>query len=463
MTQIRVRFAPSPTGSIHIGTARTALFNWLFARKTGGTFVLRIEDTDKQRNTQAALEDLLSNLRWLGIDWDEGPEVGGDYGPYFQSQRGEIYQSYLQKLREAGRAYEKDGATYFKLQGERYTEYDDYQKAEVEKVRTEPVVIDDIIRGQVTRREERDFVIVRSNGDPSFHFVNVVDDIAMGITHVLRGEDHLSNTSKHVELYKAFGIATPRYAHMPMILKDPALGKGKMSKRDRGALIEDYRSRDFLPEAVFNFIALLGWSPKDDQEVFSIAELVERFDLKDLQKAGARFDEKKMAHINFEHMKRLPLDRYLEPASSALRKAGLVDDTTDSSYLRAALGICQQKINRFEDLPAFSAYFFKDDYPIDEKAQAKLFKRADAKQRIQEATQALQPIADWNASAIEAVLQDLATQKELKIFAYFPLLRFAVSGVGGGPDLLPMLEILGKDRVVARLKALQDRLATTHS
>ncbi|MBK1880455.1 glutamate--tRNA ligase [Pelagicoccus mobilis] len=454
MSQVRVRFAPSPTGSTHIGTARTALFNWLYARKTGGKLVLRIEDTDKERNTDAALQELLNGLKWLGLNWDEGPEVGGEVGPYFQSQRGDIYQEYLQKLKDAGRAYEKDGAIFFKLEGERYTEYDDYHKADVEKVKTQPVVIEDIIRGNVTRREERDFVIVRSNGDPSFHFVNVVDDITMGITHVLRGEDHLPNTSKHVELFKAFGVKPPVYAHMAMILKDPKVGKGKMSKRDKGALIEEYQNRDFLPEAVVNFIALLGWSPKDDQEVLSIDELIERFDLKDLQKAGARFDEKKMSHINFEHMKRLPADKYLPPAISALSKAGLVDDSTDQDYLKRVLELCQQKIDSFEALPSFSAYFFSDDYTVDPKTEKKLLKRADAAERIQEAIPALEGLETFDAASIETAIQALADEKELKIFAWFPLLRFAVSGVGGGPDLLPMLETLGRDRVVSRLKKL---------
>lgn len=458
MTQVRVRFAPSPTGSTHIGTARTALFNWLYARKTGGTFVLRIEDTDKERNTQAALDELLSGLKWLGMNWDEGPEVGGDCGPYFQSQRTDLYKEYLQKLLDADRAYEKDGAIFFKLIGERYTEYDEYHKAEIEKVRTEPVVIDDIIRGKVTRREERDFVIFRSNGDPSFHFVNVVDDIAMGITHVLRGEDHLSNTSKHVELFNAFGVTPPIYAHMPMILKDPSQGKGKMSKRDKGALIEEYQQRDFLPEAVVNFIALLGWSPKDGQEVLSIEELIERFDIADLQKAGARFDEKKMSHINFEHMKRLPIDRYLPPAKSALGKAGLVNDSTDETYLASVLQICQEKINSFEDLPAFAAYFFTEDYAEDEKTGQKLRKRADLSERIQEIIPVLENLDSFEAITLEQGIQKLADEKDLKVFAWFPILRFAVSGVGGGPDLLPMLEVLGQQKVVSRLKKFQASL-----
>ncbi len=458
MSTVRVRFAPSPTGSTHIGTARTALFNWLYARKVGGTFILRIEDTDRERNTQAALDELISGLKWLGIDWEDGPGVGGPYGPYFQSERGAIYQQHLKILLDKGRAYEKDGAVFFKLEGERYTEYDEYLKAEVEKVRTQPVVINDLIRGRVERREERDFVISRSNGDPSFHFVNVVDDIAMKITHVLRGEDHLSNTSKHVELFNAFGIEPPLYAHMPMILKDPSQGKGKMSKRDRGSLIEEYQQRHFLPEAVVNFIALLGWSPKDGQEVLSIAELIERFDIKDIQKAGARFDEKKMAHVNFEHMKRLPIERYCEPAREALAKAGMVDDATDSAYLASVLRICQEKINSFEDLPAFAGYFFGSDYPSDPQVGEKLLGKPDAKERLQEAITALESVATWDEPSIEAAFRGLADAKGLKVFAWYPIVRYAVSGVGGGPDFLPMLAVLGQERVVARLKKLASGL-----
>lgn len=451
MSNVRVRFEPSPTGSVHIGTARTALFNWLYARKTGGKFVLRIADTDKERNTQAALEELLRVLRWLGLDWDEGPETGGDCGPYFQSQRGEVYQQYLKKLEDAGRVYEKDGAIFFRLEGERYTEYDEYHKAEIEKVRTEPVVIDDLIRGKVTRREERDFVLVRSNGDPGFHFVNVVDDISMGITHVLRGEDHLSNTSKHLELYKAFGATPPIFAHMPMILKDPSVGKGKMSKRDKGALIEEYEQRHFLPQVVVNFIALLGWSPKDGKEVLSLEELLERFELKDLQKAGARFDEKKMAHLNFEYMKSMPIADYAIYAKAALEKAGIIGDDIDSDYLSACLRICQEKIDSFENLPGFAAYFFTDDFAINEKAEKKALKNGDAISRIREIVPALESLENWSQDEIENAFKDIAASKGLKPFAWFPIVRFAVSGTNSGPDFLPMLEVLGKERVINRL------------
>lgn len=453
MENVRVRFAPSPTGSTHIGTVRTALFNWLFARKTGGTFVLRIEDTDAERNTQEALNELLEGLRWLGIDWDEGPEEDGSYGPYFQSQRDSIYQSYLQTLADKGRTYEKDGAIYFRLLGDRYTEFDKYLDEEVEKVKTEPVVIDDIIRGQVTRREERDFVLVRSNGAPSFHFVNVVDDIAMQISHVIRGEDHLSNTSKHMELYKAFEVEPPSFAHLPMILKNPKDGKGKMSKRDRGALISEYRERNFLPDAVRNFIALLGWSPKDDQEILGIEELIDRFDLKDVQKGGARFDEKKMSHLNFEYMKSLPIEEYEKAASKTLASSNLIDDTADSDYLRAVLELCRDKIDSFENLPAFSAYFFTDDFPVNEKALNKVWKKEGSRDRLAEIAPRFEALGEWSSSAIEGAFQQLSDETGEKTFAWYPVVRFAASGTNSGPDFLPMLELLGKERVLRRINA----------
>lgn len=453
MNSVRVRFEPSPTGSVHIGTARAALFNWLYARKTGGSFVLRIADTDKERNTQAALDELLRVLSWLGLDWDEGPEADGGFGPYFQSQRGDVYHEYLKKLEETDRVYEKDGAVFFKLEGERYTEYDSYHKAEIEKVRTEPVVIDDLIRGKVTRREERDFVLVRSNGDPGFHFVNVVDDISMGITHVLRGEDHLSNTSKHLELYKAFKATPPIFAHMPMILKDPKVGKGKMSKRDKGALIEEYQQRHFLPQAVVNFIALLGWSPKDGKEVLSIEELLERFEIKDIQKAGARFDEKKMSHLNFEYMKILPIDEYENSARKALKASNLIDEGVDGDYLRAVLELCREKIDSFENLPGFSAYFFSDEFSVNEKAERKVWSREGAADRLAEIAPRFESLDEWTEIAIENAFLQLANETGEKPFAWYPVVRFAVSGTNSGPDFLPMLELLGKERVLRRITA----------
>ena len=308
MSQVRVRFAPSPTGFFHIGSARTALFNWLYARHSGGVFILRIEDTDKERNNEAFLHLIYDSLSWLGLNWDEGPKVGacggGDFGPYRQSERGTIYKEYIGKLLAAGRAYEKDGAIWFKLLGERYEVFDEHRKKTVTKVKMPPVVIEDQIRGRVARMEDEDFVIVRSDGNPVFHLVNVIDDIAMQVTHIIRGEDHLSNTSKHVLLYEGFGVKPPIFAHIPLILRQN--GPGKMSKRDQGALVEEYQRRGYLPEALVNFLCLLGWNPGDDREKMPIAEIIRLFDLPGVNQSNARFDDKKLAHMNMLYVQALP-------------------------------------------------------------------------------------------------------------------------------------------------------------
>ena len=450
MSQVRVRFAPSPTGFFHIGSARTALFNWLYARHTGGKFILRIEDTDQARNTDEALRVLLEGMRWMGMDWDEGPEVGGEYGPYFQSQRQAIYNEYLQKLKDAGRTYEKDGAIWFKLEGERYTEYDDFKKADVEKVKAAPVVIDDAVRGRVERAEEMDFVIVRKDGNPVFHFVNVVDDIAMGITHVIRGEDHLSNTSKHVELFHAFGVQPPVFAHIPLILKES--GPGKMSKRDQGALIEDYEQRGFLAGAVRNYIALLGWNPKDEREKMDIDEIIELFDFSGINKGNARFDEKKLSALNTEYLRELPIETYTWLARPILHSAGVIEEDADEDYIQAVLKLCQGKARGLDDLADFCRYFFRDDFVLDEKTGAKIAKKADPKALIAEILPVLQALADFDADSLQAALEAHAASQGAKVFAYFPALRYALSGQGGGPDLLPMLAVLGQARVLERLK-----------
>src|ERR1039458_5654312 len=266
----RVRFAPSPTGYLHIGGARTALFNWLYARHTGGTFILRIEDTDAARNTQEAVNVILDGLRWLGLDWDEGPLTGdpvgrskGDFGPYFQSQRKDNYRRRVEGLLSKALAYEEQGAVKFKMD-------------------RAPIIIPDLVVGDVRReltdreQAEPDFVIVRSDGQPVFHLVNVVDDLEMNVTHVIRGEDHLSNTAKHIALFRAFGVQPPHYAHIPLILNPDG---AKMSKRDRGASLSSYAEEGYVPAAVVNYLCLLGWSPKKNREKMALAEVVEAFDL----------------------------------------------------------------------------------------------------------------------------------------------------------------------------------------
>ena len=450
MPSVRVRFAPSPTGFFHIGSARTALFNWLYARHSGGAFVLRIEDTDKERNTEESLQVLLNGMKWLGLDWDEGPDADGEFGPYFQSQRTAIYQEYLKKLQDAGRTYEKDGAIFFRLEGERYTEFDDYRKCEVEKVRAAPQVINDQVRGRVERAEEKDFVIFRSNGEPVFHFVNVVDDIAMGITHVIRGEDHLSNTSKHCELFRAFGVEPPVFAHIPLILKSS--GPGKMSKRDEGALIEDYEKSCYLPAAVRNYLCLLGWSPKDDQEIMTIDEIIDRFDFDGINQGNARFDEKKMAHINAEYIRQLPLETLAWMVSPILVREGLIDTSTDEDYIQDVLRVSQEKMTALNALPSLIGCFFTDDYPLDEKTRARIFKKGDHVARVREFLAEMDSMEDFSSESIDAYFEALAERNGFKKFEYFPVTRFAVSGTGGGPDLLPMLSVLGKERVKARLE-----------
>src|SRR5258707_786341 len=323
--KVRVRFAPSPTGFLHIGGARTALFNWLYARHTGGTFILRIEDTDVARNTQEAVDVILSGLRWLGLDWDEGPvssEVTapgrGSCGPYFQSQRRENYQRRVEALLSHGLAYEHGGAIKFKMSREPITIHD--------------VVVGDVKR-ELTDREQADpdFVIVRSDGQPVFHLVNVVDDLEMDITHVIRGEDHLSNTAKHIALFRAFGVEPPKYAHIPLILNSDGT---KMSKRDKGASLMTYLDEGYAPEAVANYLCLLGWSPKNNREKMSVAEVVEIFDLPQILRHNARFDMAKLDWLNGEYLREMDDDRFYELSIHALARAGIDTNKFDVNYVK---------------------------------------------------------------------------------------------------------------------------------
>jgi len=454
MSQVRVRFAPSPTGFFHIGSARTALFNWLYARHTGGTFVLRIEDTDHARNSEEFLNVIYDSLTWLGMTWDEGPKVGGAYGPYRQSERDHVYKEYLQKLNDAGRTYEKDGAIWFKLLGERYEVFDDHRQKTVTKVKAAPTVIEDQIRGHVERVEDEDFVIVRSDGTPVFHFVNVVDDIAMKITHVIRGEDHLSNTSKHVELFKAFGAPVPSFAHIPLILKQN--GPGKMSKRDQGALVEEYQRRGFLSEALVNFLCLLGWSPKDDSEKMPIKEIIERFDLPGVNQTNARFDEKKLAHMNMVYVLEQPADRFVALAQAYFDRQKVFAEGTAPTpeYFREVLLLSQPKIKSIEELPAYTSYFFREDFAYDEKARAKALGKGEPKVRLQE-LQALLATADFSSdAALEEAMKGLATSKGLGFGEYQSVARLAVSGTNVGPGITGIFRVLGRAKTLARIERL---------
>src|ERR1035437_5227627 len=339
--EIRVRFAPSPTGYLHIGGARTALFNWLFARHHGGKFILRVEDTDKSRNTEEAAAAIYEGLEWLGLDWDEGPHKGGEYGPYFQSERNHIYERYLQKLQESGHIFEDAGALRFRSPREH-------------------VLVKDLVCGEIdfdlTNPETHpDMTVRRPDGSWIFHFVNVVDDIEMKISHVARGEDHLSNTAKHIELYRCLGAPPPHFAHIALIHNKDG---SKMSKRDQGASVDYYIKKGYLAPAVRNYLCLLGWSPKDNREKIPIEEIVRIFDLKNVVRSNATFDPDKLHWLNGEYARELGEDEFIVKATTTLKAAGVALDKYPEEYVRTALQTCKGKINTFDELPAYGGFYF---------------------------------------------------------------------------------------------------------
>lgn len=317
------------------------------------------------------------------------------------------------------------------------------------KVSGEPQVIDDMVRGRVERKEDKDFVIFRSDGSPVFHFVNVVDDIEMGITHVIRGEDHLSNTSKHVELYKALGAAVPAFGHIPLILKSE--GSGKMSKRDTGALIEDYKKQDYMPESVRNYLCLLGWSPKDDREILDIAEIIDLFDLSGVTKSNARFDEQKMAYFNTEHLRQMDLDAFCSLALPILTEAKILPENVSDEYFKSVIKICQEKVRVMNELPDLVGYFFTDDFSVEEESRKKVFAKGDPVQRVEEFNAGLAGLTEYTEDSLGSMAKALAKEHGVKPGAYIQAVRLAVSGQAVGPGFYPMLLVLGKDKVTARL------------
>ncbi len=441
---IRVRFAPSPTGFLHIGSVRTALFNWLYARHTGGTFVLRIEDTDAARNTEQSLCTIFNGLRWLGLDWDEGPEKGGAFGPYLQSQRAEIYRRRIQELKDKGLAYERDGAVRFKMT-------------------RQPIEVPDLIAGSVVRplneteMLDPDFVIVRSDGNPVFHLVNVVDDIEMKITHVIRGEDHLSNTPKHIALFRAFGVEPPKYAHIPMILNPDGT---KMSKSDpdpakaRLASLQTYVEDGFVPEAVRNYLCLLGWSPKDNREILPIDDVIKLFDLPQILRNNARFDSSKLTWMNGEYIRAMALDRFIELARPFLKIEG---DAPAEPYVRTVLGLVKEKLKLLKELPDWTIYFFSDDYPFDPEAVKKSCSGPQTSERLLKLVGKFDGTSPWEAASLETALKALAAEMGVKTGELIHPCRVAVSGKSAGPSLYHMLEVLGRDRVLARLRRAAEK------
>jgi glutamyl-tRNA synthetase len=430
---VRVRFAPSPTGYLHIGGARTALFNWLYAKHTGGTFVLRVEDTDRARNTEVAAQAIYDGLRWLGLDWDEGPQAGGDCGPYFQSQREEIYQSYLERLRAVDRVYDDAGSVRFRFAREK-------------------VLMDDIICGHVeidmTNVETNpDMTIRRPDGSWIFHFVNVVDDIEMKISHVIRGEDHLSNTPKHLQLYRALDTNPPRFAHIPLILNRDG---SKMSKRDQGASLNTYIEGGYLPEAVRNYLCLLGWSPKDNREKLDLAEVVELFDLAKVHRKNAAFDLEKCTWLNGEYVRELSDERFQEMGRRALENAGIDLSQFSPEYTRVALETCKGKVRVFSELPAYGGFYFKDAVEYNPEGVAKHFV-PENKPRLEAVRAAFAGVESFDAANLETALKATAAGMGVKVGVLVHPTRLAVTGSNAGPSLYHLLEVLGKEKVLARL------------
>ncbi|MBL9130390.1 MAG: glutamate--tRNA ligase [Verrucomicrobiaceae bacterium] len=428
---VRVRFAPSPTGDLHVGGARTALFNWLFAKKNGGTFILRVEDTDGARNTAEAAAGIIKGLRWLGLDWDEGPEAGGDCGPYFQSQRKDIYDAYLAKLEAAGRVYtEENGAVRFKFS------------------RT-AITVHDLVCGDVTfaPTEEPDMTVRRPDGSYIFHFVNVVDDIEMRVTHVFRGEDHLSNTWKHIDLFNAFAATPPTYAHIPLILNPDGT---KMSKRDEGSAIEhSYMNAGYLPDAVFNYLCMLGWTPKSESEKLTRAELVALFDAEAIHSSNAKFDLKKSLWFNAQYLRELSAADLLRHARRFLTDKGL--SWTDDAMAAAAVHSVREKVSLLTELPEWVHYFFREDFPFEADVLAKLKAKPENAGLLKAASDSLAKAAEWSEQSVHDAVETAAKELGVKPGAMMPLLRFALSGQSRGPGVTTIAHLIGREKTVARI------------
>lgn len=476
MSNVRVRIAPSPTGFLHIGTARTALFNWLFARQHDGTFVLRVEDTDVERSTQEFADALCDGFHWLGIEWDEGPEFGdmpqkGGYGPYRQSQRAELHRAAAQRLLEEGKAYkcfytreeieamrEQKGA---ERPLHREGKWRNASEADIAAQGDAPYAIrfrvpegitgiDDLVQGKVSinNREIDDFVIVKPNGDPIFHLAVVADDGAMEISHVIRGEDHLSNTPRHVMLFEALGYPVPRFAHLPMVLTEQ--GK-KMSKRDQGANLLDWRRDGYLAETLVNYIAFLGWNPGDDRELFTKEELIEAFDLERVSKSNARFGMKRVQFLNGQHIRRLSVEDLKNRLVPVLEQAGFDTSSKPDDWLREMTAICQEKLATLTDIVRFADFFFVEPTEYEEKPVRKHWQQDDALERMQLIRDAVATAEPWSGDALKERFKALAEERDEGLGKFIHPTRLALTGKSVGPGLFELAGLLGRETCLDRI------------
>jgi nondiscriminating glutamyl-tRNA synthetase len=481
-SDIRVRYAPSPTGHLHIGNARTALFNYLFARNRGGKFIIRIEDTDKKRNIEGGEQSQLKYLQWLGIDWDESVDVGGEYGPYRQSERNHIYEQYNQELLEKGHAY-KCYCTEEELEAEREeqaarNETPQYsgrcrnlsaeQKEQFEKEGRQPSLrfkvpagkilkFDDMVKGDVSFESDGmgDFVIVKKDGTPTYNYAVVVDDHLMKISHVLRGDDHISNTPKQLVIYEALGWEPPVFGHMTLIVNE---SRKKLSKRDESIIqfIEQYEELGYLPEALFNFITLLGWSPSGEEEIYSKDEFIEIFDPARLSKSPALFDQQKLAWMNNQYMKKADLDRVIELALPHLIKAGKVSENRtaeEDAWVRGLISLYHDKMSFGAEIVEMSDLFFRDEVNYDEEAKEVL-----AGEQVPEVLNAflgeIEQLEEFKADGIKAAVKAVQKGTGHKGQKLFMPIRAAATGQTHGPDLMLAMELIGKDKVKERVQKL---------
>ena len=472
---IRVRFAPSPTGYLHVGGARTALFNWLFARRHGGVFILRIEDTDVERSSADMVTGILDSLRWLGLDWDEGPGVGGPHAPYFQSERLDGHRQAAERLVAAGAAYycyckpdelkarrtaaEAAGGTWSYDRACRSVPPDEVARREAAgvprairfRVPDGRTPFDDLVRGRIEVANEHieDFVVLRSDRVPTYHLSVVADDIAMAVTHVVRGDDHISNTPKQVLLYRALGAPLPAFAHVPLILGPD---KKRLSKRHGATAVGEYEAQGYLPEAMVNFLALLGWSPGDDREVFTRAELVERFTLDGISGGNAVFNAEKLDWFNQQHLLRMPASEILDRLERDLDDAGLLKAATaDRARTGRAIDLVKPRARKLADIVPQLRPFLSERVERDPAAVTKYLSDAALVPHLQAWRERAAAVTPFDAATLEAALRDLATARGIKAGSLIHATRVAVTGQAVSPGLFEVLELVGRDRVVARL------------
>jgi glutamyl-tRNA synthetase len=428
---IRTRFAPSPTGFLHIGGVRTALYNWLLARKMGGKFVLRIDDTDTGRNVQEALQPILDGFKWLGLNWDEGPEVDGPYGPYYQSQRTKIYQGYFAILQSRNEVYQDKGAWRLKMQ-----------------TGDQQLMIDDLVRGRVTwdvknLTHRGDPVIVRSDGTFLYNFATVCDDHDMKITHVLRAEEHLSNTPVQLKIYEALGMKPPLFGHLPFVCSPGS--KKKLSKRDAVPVtVEYYKNVGYTQSGILNYLALLGWSLDDRTELFTLQELIDGFSIKGIHNAPASFDPKKMLHINAEHMKLLPNVK-VDRCADHLRSLGI---EPDMEMVKKVVEACGDRIKTFNDISGYGIFFFRDPEYNEEAFQKRLGgEHFDPAYKF---VLGIKEVTPFDSKTLEAKLHEYCEQNGLKVGDMVHAIRIAITGQPIGPGVFDCLSILGPDESVRR-------------